>query len=81
MEKILINNLQNSIPKIFFLMKKQNKSNLVLNYDKEADVLYISFGEIKKADNSEVYSDNIIVRKKNNDVIGITVLNASKVLH
>lgn len=51
---------------------------LFIDYDKEADVLYISFGKPKKADDSIQDRDGIIRRKKAGKVIGLTILNASR---
>jgi uncharacterized protein YuzE len=47
-------------------------------YDKEADVLYINFKKPSHADDSELTDDDIIVRYEKGEIIGITVLNASK---
>ena len=47
-------------------------------YDKEADVLYINFKKPAHADDSELREDGIIVRYEKGEIIGITVLNASK---
>ena len=47
-------------------------------YDKEADVLYINFKKPSHADDSELTDDDIIIRYEKGEVIGITVLNASK---
>lgn len=57
-------------------MKKQN--NLVMNYDRKADVLYISFGAPQKADDTQLISDDVIVRKKGKKVVGITLLHFKK---
>lgn len=51
---------------------------LFVDYDKEADVLYISFGKPKKADDAIQGRDGIIRRKKAGKIIGLTVLNASR---
>lgn len=48
------------------------------SYDEEADVLYLNFIKPAHADDSELTDDNIIIRYKNGEVIGLTVLNASK---
>ncbi len=48
------------------------------SYDKEADVLYISFEKPSHADDSEITDDNIIIRYEAGEVVGITVLDASK---
>lgn len=51
---------------------------LFIDYDKEADVLYVSFGKPQKADDATQGKDGIIRRKKGNKVIGLTILNASR---
>lgn len=47
-------------------------------YDKEADVLYLNFKKPSHADDSELTDDDILIRYEKGDVIGITVLNASR---
>ena len=47
-------------------------------YDKEADVLYINFKKPSRADDSNLTDDGLIIRYEEEDVVGITVLNASK---
>ncbi len=47
-------------------------------YDKEADVLYINFKKPSHADDSELTDDDVIIRYEKQEVIGITILNASK---
>ncbi|MFA7149015.1 MAG: DUF2283 domain-containing protein [Syntrophomonadaceae bacterium] len=48
------------------------------SYDQEGDVFYIQFAEGVKADNSEFIEDDVVVRYKDDKVVGITILNASK---
>jgi len=48
------------------------------SYDKEADVLYLNFKKPSHADDSELTEDDIIIRYEKDEVIGITILNASK---
>ncbi len=48
------------------------------SYDKEADVLYLNFKKPSHADDSELTEDNIIIRYEKGEVVGITILNASK---
>ncbi|MFQ5868223.1 MAG: DUF2283 domain-containing protein [bacterium] len=48
------------------------------SYDKEADVLYINFKKPSHADDSKLTGDDIIIRYEKGEVVGITVLNASK---
>lgn len=48
------------------------------SYDSEADVLYLHFKKPGHADRSELTDDDVIVRYEEDEVIGLTVLNASK---
>ncbi len=49
-----------------------------IDYDEAADVLYISFKRPQKATDSEMLDNGILVRYKGKDLVGITVLDASK---
>ena len=49
-----------------------------VDYDKEADVLYISFKRPQKATDSEMLENGILLRYRGNEIVGITVLEASK---
>ena len=49
-----------------------------IDYDKEADVLYISFRRPQKATDSEMLKNGILLRYKGERLVGITVLEASK---
>lgn len=48
------------------------------SYDKEADVLYINFKKPSHADDSELTEDDLIIRYEEGEIVGITVLNASR---
>jgi uncharacterized protein YuzE len=48
------------------------------SYDAEADVLYLNFKKPASATDSELTDDDIIVRYEGNDIIGLTILRASK---
>ncbi len=48
------------------------------SYDQEADVLYISFKKPAHATDSELTDDDVIIRYEGDEIIGITVLHASK---
>ena len=67
-----LNEIRSMLP---YLLKHKN---LWANYDKEADVLYLHFKKPNIADNSEMTDDDVIVRYENGEVIGVTILNASK---
>ena len=49
-----------------------------VDYDKEADVLYVSFKRPQKATNSEMQEEGVLLRYRGKEVVGITVLDASK---
>jgi uncharacterized protein YuzE len=47
------------------------------DYDQEADVLYISFARPQRATNSVMTADGLILRYCDNQLVGITILDAS----
>ena len=49
-----------------------------VDYGREADVLYISFDRPQKATDTEVTGEGILLRYRDNELVGITVLNASR---
>lgn len=49
-----------------------------IDYDKGADVLYVSFKRPQKATDTETLENGIIVRYRENELVGITILEASK---
>ena len=48
------------------------------SYDREADVLYTNFKKPAVATDSELTDDDVIVRYEGEQVIGLTILHASK---
>ena len=48
------------------------------SYDQEADVLYINFKKPSRANDSELLESDVLVRYEQGEVIGITILNASR---
>lgn len=48
------------------------------SYDREADTLYISFKKPSRATDSELTDDDVIIRYEGEDVVGLTVLHASR---
>lgn len=77
MEQTIINT---SIPAIADLVRlaQAGYSKLWVDYDQEADVLYINFGKPQRADDAEQSRDGIIRRKRNKKLVGLTILNASR---
>ena len=51
--------------------------NIWVDYDKEADVLYLSFRKPQRAKNTVETDDDVLVRTDGDQIVGITILNAS----
>lgn len=51
-----------------------------LNYDAETDVLYINFDQPRPADDSDITDEGVIIRLRENKIVGLTILNAAKIL-
>jgi uncharacterized protein YuzE len=47
-----------------------------VNYDDEADVLYLNFKKPSHADDSELTEDDVIVRYEKGEIVGMTILHA-----
>jgi len=48
------------------------------SYDAEADTLYVNFKKPSVATDSELTDNDVIVRYENGEVVGLTILHASK---
>ena len=48
-----------------------------IDYDREADVLYISFRKPQRAKETIETDDDILIRKDGDQIVGITILHAS----
>lgn len=59
-------------------VRNMPRKHLWVSYDEEANVLYINFEQPSTATDSELTDDDVIVRYSGDDVIGFTILNASK---
>jgi uncharacterized protein YuzE len=64
--------------KVMELIKQHPRQSVTFSYDAGADVLYINFRKGIAADDSEMTEDDVIVRYKDEQVIGYTVLHASQ---
>ena len=49
-----------------------------LDYDKQADVLYMSFRKPQRATVTVELEDDILIRKDGKEIVGLTILNASR---
>ena len=68
----------NELLRLMPVVRKSPNSCLWSSYDAEADVLYINFKKPSHATDSEMTDDDILVRYEGGEVIGLTVLHASK---
>jgi uncharacterized protein YuzE len=51
---------------------------MFIDYHESADVLYISFKRPQSATDTEMTDDGILIRYKDDEIVGITILEASK---
>ena len=58
-------------------MLKLPAQHMWLDYDKEADVLYVSFRKPQRATETIELDDDVLARKDGKDIVGLTILNAS----
>lgn len=69
-----LNHVFRTIP---HLLKFPSKHFLV-DYDKSADVLYISIDRPQNATDSKMFDNGILLRYNNKKLVGVTILEASK---
>jgi len=48
-----------------------------VDYDQEADVLYLSFRKPQRAKKTVEMDDDVLVRTDDDQIVGITIMNAS----
>ncbi|MBI5286226.1 MAG: DUF2283 domain-containing protein [Deltaproteobacteria bacterium] len=71
MEKVA--NILGSLP---YLLRMPSK-RIWIDYDDEVDVLYISFRKPQQA-NDSIMEDDLIYHYRDKELVGVTVLHASK---
>ena len=57
---------------------KIHATEFSMDYDKDADVLYISFKRPQNATDTDILDNGILVRYRNHEIVGITVIGASR---
>jgi len=72
---ISIQKISKMVPHILSMPSKV----MWMDYDEEADVLYINFEKPQKATDSKMVNDMIIHYRKD-EIVGVTVLHASNYL-
>jgi uncharacterized protein YuzE len=60
------------------LLKRIPNGFLWSSYDADADVLYVNFKKPAHATDSELTDEDVIVRYEGDEVIGYTIVHASK---
>ncbi len=70
----VLNNVLRAVP---YITKLPNH-RLWLDYDDEADVLYVSLERPQKATKSELRDDGVLLRYRGARLVGLTIFAASK---
>jgi uncharacterized protein YuzE len=60
------------------IVKAAPQRYLWSSYDPEADTLYINFKKPSHATDSEITDDDVIIRYEGEEVVGLTILHASR---
>ena len=69
--------VKNSI-KITPYITRMPSAHIWFDYDKKADVVYISFEKPQRSTDTEVLDNGVLIRKRKDKVVGLTIINASK---
>jgi uncharacterized protein YuzE len=77
METTLTPEISQSIAQAIPLLTGFPGRRFWIDYDEEADVLYISFQRPQKATNTVATADGLLLRYRKQELVGITVLDAS----
>jgi uncharacterized protein YuzE len=77
MEKTIDAQLTSSISQAVPLLIDFPVRRFWVDYDKEADVLYISLQRPQKATNTRMTDDGMLFRYQGDQLVGVTVLDAS----
>ena len=78
MEKITVDkSMLNEIVQFTANIVKFPVKNIWIDFDEEADVLYISFQRPQRATDSEMLDNGILLRYHRDRLVGLTVLDAS----
>lgn len=63
--------------KLMPFIKRMPSKHVWLDYDKEADTLYVSFEKPQRATDTEVMKKGILIRKRGSKIVGLTIINVS----
>jgi len=57
---------------------KTRIDKMIVDYDEEADVLYLSFNRPQNATESRMPENGVLLRYRDEKLVGVTILDASK---
>jgi uncharacterized protein YuzE len=77
MEKTITPKISSSVFQAVPLLTDFPTHRFWVDYDHEADVLYISFQRPQKATDTETTEEGILLRYRDKQLVGITILDAS----
>jgi uncharacterized protein YuzE len=77
MEATLTPNVLQSVTRAIPLLLKFPTQRFWVDYDADADVLYISFHRPQQATDTEMTEDGLLLRYRGKELVGITILDAS----
>ncbi len=77
MEKALTPDSNRTVVQAIPLLLHFPSTKFWVDYDREADVLYISFDRPQNATDSEMTDDGILLRYHEERLVGMTILDAS----
>lgn len=77
MEKTLTFDSNRSVVQAIPLLLHFPSPKFWVDYDRDADVLYISFDRPQNATDSEMTDDGILLRYREQRLVGMTILDAS----
>ncbi len=77
MEATLTPQMMQSITRAVPLLLAFPVQRFWVDYDADADVLYISFQRPQQATETEMTDEGILVRYRGKELVGITILDAS----
>lgn len=67
-------NVLNAVPSLLRVPARE----FHVDYDRDADVLYVSFQRPQRATDTREEGEGILVRYRGRRIVGVTVLNASR---
>jgi len=77
MEKSIASQTVKPVAEAVPLLLKFPERRFWVDYDEEADVLYISFRRPQQATDTEMTEEGILLRYRGDEIVGITILDAS----